>query len=423
MSANLPVLIFLSSTLALTALMTLLILWPVMRNRESEHSLLELNVQVFRERLAELEADQAAGRVDDTTFRALKTELERQLLSLQPEGGAKVRESRLGRKGALGVMLLVPVMALAGYLALAWQPAVWTWWQVQLKTGPLVDKLFAGENPTKEELTSQNLPDMVRVMQARLQKHPEEADGWFMLGMSYLQAQMADQALEAFDHAWKLAPDRDDITLAYAQSLLFTRQGRLDDQSRMLLSGVLERHPQHEGALLLMGMGAYRAGDMATALQYLPVLKQVHMARTGETQSEAITEVDKLIALAKTGGEKAAVSGGIQVTVKIADNLRAKVPSGATLFIFARALNGPPMPLAVVRQPVGNFPVEALLNDSQAMMPDLSLSKFPSVVVSARISASGNPVGEKGDLEAIAVPLTQNGKLQTIEVLINQERP
>ena len=59
------------------------------------------------------------------------------------------------------------------------------------------------------------------------------------------------------------------------------------------------------------------------------------------------------------------------------------MPSGATLFIFARALNGPPMPLAVVRQPVGNFPVEAVLNDSQAMMPDLSLSKFPSVVVAA----------------------------------------
>ena len=163
MSANLPVLIFLSSALALTALMTLLILWPVMRSRESEHSLLELNVQVFRERLAELEADKAAGRVDEPTFHALKTEMERQLLSLQPEANAVVRESRLGRKGAVGVMLLVPVLAVAGYLALAWQPSVWTWWQVQLKTGPLVDKLFAGENPTKEELTSQNLPDMVRV--------------------------------------------------------------------------------------------------------------------------------------------------------------------------------------------------------------------------------------------------------------------
>jgi cytochrome c-type biogenesis protein CcmH len=67
--------------------------------------------------------------------------------------------------------------------------------------------------------------------------------------------------------------------------------------------------------------------------------------------------------------------------------------------------------------------VEAVLNDSQAMMPDLSLSRFASVVVNARITRGGNPAGEKGDLEAIAVPLTQNGKMQAVNVLISQERP
>ncbi|HEX5361795.1 MAG TPA: c-type cytochrome biogenesis protein CcmI [Fluviicoccus sp.] len=423
MSANVPVLIFLSSALALTLLVTLFIVLPVLRGRNAEHSLLELNVQVFRERLSELEADKAAGRVDEATFLALKTELERQLLSLQVDGKPDVRETRLGRKGAFGLLVLVPVLAALSYASLAWQPAVWTWWQVQLKTGPLVEKLFAGEQPTPDEIATQTLPDMVRVMQARLQQHPEDADGWFMLGMSYLQGQLADQALEAFDHAYQLAPERDDVALAYAQTLLFSREGKLDDQSRQLLLGVLNRHPQHEGALLLMGMGAYRAGDLKTALEYLPVLKQVHIARTGETHSSAITEVDKVIALARSGGEKVASGGGVQVTVKLADNLKGRIPANATLFIFARALNGPPMPLAVVRQPVGNFPVTTVLNDSQAMMPAMKLSAFPSVVVSARISGSGNPVGEKGDLEAIAVPLTQNGKMQTVDVLINQERP
>ncbi|RZU37142.1 cytochrome c-type biogenesis protein CcmI [Fluviicoccus keumensis] len=423
MSADMPVLIFVLSALALTVAMTLLILLPVLRSRDAQHSLLELNVQVFRERLAELEEDKTAGRVDQTTFEALKTELQRQLLTLQADAPAAAAESRLGRKGAFAFLLAIPLLAGGAYAVLAFKPEVFTWWKVQLHTGPFVDKLFAGEQPTPEDMQTQSLPDMVRVMQTRLQKHPESTNGWFMLGMSYMQGDLADQALEAFDQAWRLSPERDDVAMAYAQTLLFTRQGKLDDQSRMLLQGVLDRHPQHEGALLLMGMGAYRAGDLKTALTYLPVLKQVHIARTGETNSAAIAEVDKVIALARSGGEKVATGGGVQVTVKLADNLKARVPANATLFIFARALNGPPMPLAVVRQPVGSFPVTAVLNDSQAMMPSMKLSAFPSVVVSARISASGNPVGEKGDLEAIAVPLTQNGKMQTVDVLINQERP
>ena len=423
MSANYPFLMFLSLALALTFLMALAILLPSLRGRDGQHSLLDLNVQVFRERLAELEQDKTEGRVDEPTFLALKTELERQLLSLQPEAVSAESGARLGRKALLGLTVLLPVMAAGAYALLAWQPALGTWWQTQQKTGPIVEKLFAGESPSQEEIASQNLPDMVRVMQARLQQHPEDTDGWFMLGMSYLQGELADQALEAFDHAWRLSPQRDDISLAYAQTLLFTRQGRLDDQSRQLLAAVLERHPQHEGALLLMGMGAYRAGDMATALQYLPVLKQVHIARTGEKDSQALAEVDRVIALAKAGGEAAASQGGIRVTVSIADGIKSRIPKDATLFVFARALNGPPMPLAVIRKPVENFPVVVELNDSQAMMPDLRLSRFASVVVNARITRGGNPAGEKGDLEAIAVPLTQNGKMQAVNVLISQERP
>lgn len=423
MTANLPVLTFAALALVLTLLMTLAVLLPVMRRRDEQHSLLALNVQVFRERLAELEEDRASGRVDADTFAALKTELERQLLTLQPDDTGSSREGRLGRASMVVLLILLPVLAAVSYIALAWQPALATWWQVREQTGPVVEKLFTGQKPTPEELQSQNLPDMVRMMQARLQQHPEDTDGWYMLGMSYLQGQLADPAMEAFDHALDLSPQRDDIALAYAQTLLFTRGGKLDEQSRALLGRVLERHPEHEGALLLMGMGAYRAGDMQTALQYLPVLKQVHIARTGEASSEALSEVDKIIALARAGGEKAADSAGIRVTVRLADALKGKVPADATLFVFARALNGPPMPLAVVKLAAGNFPVDADLNDSQAMMPELKLSKFPSVVISARISRSGNPAGESGDLEAIAVPLTQNGKIQKVDVVISQVRP
>ena len=173
-----------------------------------------------------------------------------------------------------------------------------------------------------------------------------------------------------------------------------------------------------------MGMGAYRSGDFAGALVFLPKLREVHIARTGNSQSNAIKEIDQAIASAKMGGDQVvAAGGGIRVTVTVTKELQAKIQSTDTIFIFARALNGPPMPLAVVRQAVGTLPLTVELNDKQSMIPEMTLSKFPSVVVNARISKSGTPQGASGDLEAVAVPLTQNGKLQQVELIINQIKP
>lgn len=417
---------FILSALLLSLLVALVLLWPVLRQgRERNHSLLALNVQVFKERLAELEQDQSDGKIDADTFVALKTELERQLLALADTGAPATAGRNLGRTGVLALFVLVPVLAATAYAALAYQPLLWRWWQAQQDTGPVIDQLLAGQQPSDEVLAKQNLADFARVMQQRLQKNPDNVNGWFMLGMAYLQGDLADQALTALAYANRLDPARDDIALAYAQTLVFTQRGQLSPLSRSLLMQVLNHNPTHEGALLLMGMGAYRSGDYAGALVFLPKLREVHLARTqGDTGSDAIKEIDKAIAIARQGGEKATASAaGLEVTITLAKELQARLQPGDTLFVFARALNGSPMPLAVVRQPVSAFPLTVQLNDSQSMMPEMVLSKFPSVVVNARISKKGTPQGDSGDLEAIAVPITQNGKLQHIDLLINQIRP
>ena len=422
MIANPVVPVFLAAALLLTLFIAAILVWPLLRKTEGNgQSLLTLNAQVFRERLQELEQDAAAGRLDEPTFILLKTELERQMLGLTASAAAGTT-GRITRRGMFGFIVLLLVMVSVGYSALAWRPDLWKWWSVQTRTGPVVDQLFHGDNPGEEVLKQQTLADMVRVMQWRLQRNPTDTEGWYMLGMSYLQGELPDQAAEAFDHAHNLAPDRDDIALAFAQTLVFSERGQLNARSRSLLQQVLNHHPDHEGAMLLMGMGAYRSGDYPTALEYLPKLRELHIARTGDSTSGAIVELDKAIAIAKAGGEKAVAGPGVDVTVKLDDTLRPKLAPGSTLFIFAKALSGPPMPLAVVRQSADRFPVSVHLDDSQGMVPGMNLSRFQSVIISARITRSGNPVGEKGDLEAIAVPLTQNGKTQQVDLMINQEK-
>ncbi|MBK8326610.1 MAG: c-type cytochrome biogenesis protein CcmI [Moraxellaceae bacterium] len=418
---------FILSALALSLSVALLFIWPLLKAEKRQNtSLLQLNINVFKERLQELEQDYALAKIDQETFDALKTELERQLLSLAQEHQHSAQQSqhKLSKGVIWALFLTVLVLVAIAYRGFAYQPKFWHWWQVQTQTEPLIDDLFANKQIAPERLAQQNLPDFARVLQKKLQSNPNNIDGWYMLGIAYLQGELADSASIAFANANRLDPTRDDIALSYAQTLIFSQQGRLNPKSRELLMQVLNKHPDHEGALLLMGMGAFRSGDYAGALAFLPHLKQVHLARTGESKAKAIEEIDKAIAIAQHGGQDVTVpKTGIQVTVKLSKELQRKLSANDVLFVFAKALNGPPMPLAVVKQVVGRFPIVVELNDQQSMMPELKLSKFASVIVGARISKTGTPQGESGDLEAIAVPLTQQDKNQTVELLINQVRP
>ncbi|MFO1391426.1 MAG: c-type cytochrome biogenesis protein CcmI [Agitococcus sp.] len=418
--------LFLVCAVSLLLVVAFVFVWSLIRaERQQNSSLLTLNIGVFKERLQELEQDYAQGKIDQETFDALKVELERQLLSLSEDEQVALSQ-KLSKRSACALFVLVIVCALLSYRVLAYQPKIWHWWQVKTQTTPLIEDLFANKQVDSERLASQNLADFARVLQKKLQDEPKNVDGWYMLAMAYLQGELPDLALVALEKANRLEPTRDDIALSYAQTLVFTEQGRLSPKSRELLMQVLNKHPDHEGALLLMGMGAFRSGDYAGALVFLPRLKQVHLARTGDNQGQAIEEIDKAIAIAQQGGEPQATTHantGIKVTVKLAKELQTKLQGGEVLFVFAKALNGPPMPLAVVRQNVDRFPIEVLLNDSQSMTPELKLSKFESVIVSARISKTGTPQGESGDLEAVAVPVTQQGKLQQVDLLINQVKP
>lgn len=417
---------FISSAAALSLIVALVFIWPLLRSaREQNSSLLALNIDVFKERLAELEQDKRDGKIDEETFVALKTELERQLLSLAEQMEQKNQQQASSSRGLIWSLgLLIPLLGAGAYWTFMPHNQIWRWWQVQTETEPLINDLFANKQIEPERLAKQNLADFARVMQKKLQTNPNNVDGWYMLAMAYIQGELPDLALTALANANRLDPTRDDIALTYAQTLVFTQQGQLSTKSRELLMQVLNKHPEHEGALLLMGMGAFRSGDYASALVFLPKLKQVHKQRTGESQSQALTEIDQAIAIAQQGGEKLAENEtGIEVTVKLAKELQSRLQPNDTLFVFARALNGSPIPLAVVRQPVGRFPLVVALTDKQSMMPTMKLSTVESVVVGARISKTGTPQGASGDLEAIAVPVTQNGKLQHIELLINQVKP
>jgi cytochrome c-type biogenesis protein CcmH len=410
--------------LMMALLAALLLASPLLGSlHDDERSLVSLNVQVFRERLAELEKDLAENRIDAETFAGLKTELERNMLNLADAPEHPQRQQKRARALFLLLVLALPAMAASFYYFVQFNPALPAWWESQRVMQPVIEDILAGRQPSTDA-SQTSLPDFIRALQLRMQRTPENAQGWFMIGIGYMQMNMGAQALQAFERAWRLDPKRPEVQLAYAQAQVFTNEGKLTPQSQQLLEGVLASHPRHEGALILLGVGAYRSGDYALAVKSLEQLEALRQTHSDSANSEATQELDKMLADAKaqlaSGAIAAAPAGGITVDVSIDPTLAAKVQPGDTLFVFAKAQNGPPMPLAVVRRPAGGLPFAVELNDSQSMIPSMKLSSVTDVVVSARISHSGSPLPEAGDLEAVALPLHQSGKSVHVDLQIRQ---
>jgi len=127
------------------------------------------------------------------------------------------------------------------------------------------------------------------------------------------------------------------------------------------------------------------------------------------------------VASAASAASSAKAAASISGRVSLAPALAARVAPGDTLFVFARAAEGPRMPLAIIKRAGADLPLSFTLDDSMAMAPQFKLSAFANVVVGARLSKSGNAMPQSGDLEGTSPPLA--GRHSGIEIVIDTVRP
>lgn len=416
--------VFLITALALLLLLSFVVIWPWLRKTPASVSLLELNISVFRERLAELEADQQAGRLDPEAYQAQKTELERQLLAVTDsvDLSGQQRASRL----AVGwVFLWLPILAVLAYLMIGDRQAVYEYWTAQDQYSEVAEQLLTRQIDRVPESVTDAV-GLLQAMQTHVHRNPTDAQRWLAMSEAYVVVEAIEPALESLARAQRRAPNDDQIAMTYAQMRFFSQEGQVDDKTRQVLNEVLSRNPQHEGAILLLAMGQQRAGQYAQSIDNLKRLKAIRLARDPDSSAEAIVQLNLAIAQAQQL-QQAAQSSRIEVAVRLAPTLRAQVRPSDTLFVYVRALQGATIPYAVHKQDVSALltgqTVNVVLSDQNAMMAERSISAAQqegvALAVAARISQTGNASGTEGDIESLPVPL---GTAKQFQVLIDRTR-
>jgi cytochrome c-type biogenesis protein CcmH len=397
----------------------------------------DLNLAVYRARLAELEGERDSERITDTQFEQAKAELMQDMLGdVDPEDEAQTSAPRAGRVAAVLVAILLPLGVLGIYNTTG------SWRLIDappMQAAAEAPAPAAAQSGNDEKLPSMDV--MVERLAERLQQNPGDLEGWVMLGRSYFILKRYSDAVQAYANAMALAEQEDpDLMADYAEALALAHGNTLSGAPARLLDKALAIDPQHPKSLWYSGLAAYEEQDYGVAIErwqklmvQLPAdsdnarqLQQYLTEAQARQGGEPVVAVTEAAATGDASGAPApaapaAASGGasLQVEVSLDTALAERVAPTDTLFVFARAASGPRMPLAIVRKTVADLPLTVRLDDSMAMTPAMKLSTFPEVVVGARISKSGTAMPQAGDVQGFSEPVAP-GATETIRVLINQ---
>lgn len=393
------------------------------------------NLRVARERLAELDADLRSGKLDQAGFEQAKRELEAGLLDdLAAESAAATPTVQEGGRW-MGVLLslAVPVLAIGLYSYLGEYAA--------LTTAPTAARQAAASHAAGAENGQQpTVSEMVEKLAARLQSNPEDAEGWFMLGRSYMVMQRYAEAASALERVHALVGDEPNVLVAYADALAMASDGRIAGKPQAMIEKALTLEPHNKVALWLAGMGRAETGEHTAAIAYwqrlLPLIQNDpqstadvqalitrSQAQGGVAETPSAAPAIAAAPAAESATDASMSAARLQVQVALDAALQDKVDPDDTLFIFARAMQGPPMPLAVARKRAGDLPLTVTLDDSMAMLPAMKLSNFDEVLVGARISKSGNAIPQSGDYSGEVAPVAVNAATAPIQVTIGTRVP
>jgi len=362
------------------------------------------NIAVYRDQVAELDADLAAGTLARDQYDEARRELERRLLDDVRAAQAVAPAASGSQATAVVVGLAIPLVAALLYFGVG-------------NPGAISPPAAHGDGQT---ITLQQIEGMVGRLAERMKENPDDVKGWTMLGRSYAVLDRHAEAAAAYANAVKRSPPDAQLLADYADALAMAQGRTLAGEPEKLIRQALTVDPKNVKALALAGTAAFQRKDFKGAIAHWQVILEVVPPDSDMAASvkDSIGDAQKMagIVAEPAPAPKAAASSAVNGTVSLAPALAGKAAPDDAVFIFARPAEGPRMPLAVTRKRVRDLPAAFTLDDSMAMTPAAKLSGHERVVIGARISKSGNPVAQPGDLEGLSAPVRPGASGIRVEI-------
>jgi cytochrome c-type biogenesis protein CcmH len=384
-----------------------------------------INATIYQDQLAELENDLRNDMVQPEQYAQARRELERRLLddvtieaaeAVAADAPATPPAAGRNRVAAIVVGIMVPLFTVLVYLKIG-NPEVMSPQTEMASVG--AEAGAAGEQGGQRHSDAPaQIQKMVDALVERLRANPQDAEGWAVLGRSFYALGRHAEAADAFSKATELVPNDAQLLADYADAMAMANGERLDERSIALIRRAVQADPNNQKALWLGGTAEFESGNFAGAVKYwehllklLPPNSEVSqtmaanieeargLASGNPNSSSSFPTMNSDAPLAAASGGATGSGATVAGTVTITPTLAGKIAPTDTVFIFARAAQGPRMPLAILRAQAKDLPLTFSLDDTMAAMPTMKLSSAAEVIVGARISKSGDAMPRAGDLQ------------------------
>lgn len=378
-----------------------------------------LNRTLYEEKLAELNAQSVGGEISVAQRNALEIEFQRQFLLDNETVAVHSATTTRGRWLLVACALLLPVFAVLVYLNIGASG------ELELKN--LLDSrtaMLSGQTLTEAELQATDAEVLVRLHQLA-KTRPDRPVYPLLLARLYQQDGDYSAALPYFRKAVELLPQDGGLQAEYAQALFFASENRMTPEVLAAAEAAYAIDPQDETALGLLGIAAYHDNRYRDAIRYWQ--QAISGLRPNSPSRAALlagidSASQKLVASGKADQDTATADElSLQVDVSLADDM--DVPADTTVFVYARAWEGSPMPLAIKRLTRAELPARITLDESLAMNPAFTLASAEQVELVARVSFAGSATAAPGDIEGSLGPVDPQDSKSPLKVVIGRKIP
>ena len=369
---------------------------PLLRSQnKSITSRVEINKSIYQSKIDELRSDLDKNLLDHDEYEHAVEDLQKTLLLDAEESDQK--EVKSGGN-AIIISLLVVILPIS---------SLFIYKEVSTKKS---DEEIAELKTASSQVKT--MQESILNLEQKLKEDPENVDGWRMLGQSYFVIQQYEQSKNAYIKAADLLNQADpEVLVLLAEASAFSNQQLFADYEESLLNKALSINPKHERGLWYAGYSDYTNSRFKEASEHWGELLKLVPADRPDVKDSLVKFLNDarsqagLPALAESEvvSDDADSKRSINVSVQLSEKVNELAESGDTLFVYARAVSGPKMPLSLARFNVSSLPVTVKLTKEMAMLPSMDIDTFEQVEVLARISKSGQAISQPGDLISTGV--------------------